>query len=137
MLLVRFGPGCFVQIPSYRFIQDRLDEGESGLIFCGARRPHHNPRLFKYYWWVFTVDSPAQGADFLVSDFRLSFSEYLNEAGRILSEGGLAMVYNKKTYRIGDNSIWDKDRLLAADPTIEFSLDYDLDPDPKTPAGHK
>lgn len=105
------------------------------VIYAGAVRPHGKPRFYKYYWWVFTAESPVEGDNFLTETYRLSHAEYDERIAVCRTRGMSAMVYNKKCYRTGADTPWDKHRLNERGACLAPSFNDDTDP--VTSCGYK
>ncbi len=59
-----------MQIPEFNKLLAEAKQGNPCKIF--ASKVHPNPRLYKYYWWIFWAGSPCEGKAFLTTPYRLS-----------------------------------------------------------------
>jgi len=67
---------------------------------AGTVNIHENPRLYKYYWWIFTLDSTTEGDDFLKEENMLCYADYLQKIKDIIESKQPAMIYNTKYHRL-------------------------------------
>lgn len=111
-------------------------DGTPAIVFAGAVRRHQNPRLFKYYWWVFTEGCPIEGREFLKDRYRLTEYEFEDVYRRCRDQGIAALIYNAKHYRLSDDTPWDKERLMAKGINT-FASGYDSDIDPIAKNGYR
>ena len=124
-------------MPLYKNLNiHKYNDGTPAIVFAGAVRRHRDPRLNKYYWWVFTAGCPVDGRAFLSDRYRLTESEFEDVYRRCREQGVAALIYNARYYRIGDDTPWDRDRLMAKGIT-NFAPSYDADPDPIARNGYR
>lgn len=123
-----------MKTPSFERINKTKHSGQ--VLFTGASGIHPNPKWFKYFWWIFTAESPIDGHSFLCDDNKLSFFEFEKELERVKSLGLEAWIYNTKLYRLGEDSPFDEQKLRAKGIS-EFAPSFDEDQDPMTPDGFK
>ena len=76
-------------------------ERQGGEHYCSsfAQGMHDNKYFFKYYWWVFWNDSPADGEEFLTDQYRLSTAAAIELMDRLKREKEPYWVYNVKLPR--------------------------------------
>lgn len=67
---------------------------------------HPNPRMYKYFWRVFTLDSPWEEAEFFEKTPVLSTVQFVELMEEYRVEGVPCLVYNQSIPR--DGSIFDK-----------------------------
>ena len=106
------------------------------MLFAGARNIHPNQKWYKYYFWIFTAESPIDGHSFLSDENKLTFSEFESELKRVKSLGLEAWVYNVKLHRLGDDSPFDEQKLRDRGIT-DFAPSFEDDQDPMTSDGFK
>ncbi len=98
-------------------------------IFVSGSSLNPNPRLYKYYWWIYSMESKENSAYdiFYKKEYRLSTKEFNNEIKR-LQENNISFTYvNQKLHRLG--SIFNYHKLKEKYPNIEFALSFDEDSD--------
>jgi hypothetical protein len=88
-------------IPKYEALIGRL-VGEAPLISCalGPARPRCNPRHYKFYWRIFTLESRYQGHTFVRRAPRLCTARYLEEIARLDAARKPALIYGLKLPRL-------------------------------------
>lgn len=124
--------------PTYNHLRELRKDHPYGAIFvAGAVNVHPNPRFYKYYWWVFTLDSPTEGEEFLTDEHKLSHAAYEQKIADLRRNNGFAMVYNKQLYRVGPDSIWDEEKLKSRNPFVTFAGSFEDDPDPESVTGYR
>jgi len=86
-----------VQMPT----KDKLAR-RKGILFCsGDFRLNPDPRRYKYYWQVLTLNSKWEGDEFFENAPRLSIAAYMELMEKLKKEGQPAFVYNSKRLREG------------------------------------
>ena len=123
-----------MRTPSFERISKTKYSGQ--VLFAGARNIHPNPNWFKYYWWVFTSDSPCDGHSFLSEENKLTFFQFERELEHVKSLGLEAWIYNIKLHRLGEGSPFDEQKLREKGIT-EFAPSFEDDLDPVTSDGFK
>ena len=119
---------------------DDVRDDDRGL-FLGGRLPslfqgtfpHPNPRLYKYYWWVFWDQSPVDGEAFLTKPYRLSASAARELRCELESRGKPHFVYNRRLPRLDPANPFDPQS--SRWHGVEWALPYDEDPDPAVRSG--
>jgi hypothetical protein len=106
----------------------RLIERNDGVPRCigQASGVHRNPRLFKYYWWVFHEGVPVEDKEFLWQpEYRLCGYDADLLMARLEREGKTCIVYNQRYPRSDPRNPFDPDRWDWFAP----SIDDDEDPE--------
>lgn len=121
--------------PLYRRLRRDKAEGESG-VYCFGPRIHSRPEFYKYYFYVFTEDSPQEGRAFLNNkDNRLCLADYAKREQEIRDTGDLAYVYRRQFPRRGDATPFVETHPKWKD--AEWAPPLDEDPDPPFMIGGK
>jgi len=108
------------------------DEMTSLQIFCSGHMPHPNPRMYKYYWRVFTLDSRWEGAKFFENTVPLATAECMGLLEKYRAESVPCLIYS--FHRPREDSIFDKNSKKWKD--ISFAPSWDDDADHEW-RGHK
>ena len=106
------------------------------MLFAGARNIHPNQKWYKYYFWIFTAESPIDGHSFLSDEYKLTFYEFEKELERVKSLRLETWVYNIKLHRLGYDSPFDEQKLRDRGIT-DFAPSFEDDLDPVTLDGFK
>ena len=123
-----------MKTPSFTKINESKHSGK--IYFAGSRPVHPNPWWFKYYWWIFTSESPNDSHSFLCDENKLTFFEFERELERVKSLGLEVWIYNIKLHRLGDDSPFDEQKLRDKGIT-DFAPAFHDDLDPVTSEGFK
>lgn len=103
-----------------------------------AQGVHPNPRFYKYVWWVFWSESPAEGWGFLSNRYRLSTAAAVELLAELKARGEPYWLYNQRLPRRDPANPFDVNHPRWQD--VEWAPAYDDDSDPVAPeplAGHK
>ena len=106
-------------------------------IFVSGSNINPNPKLYKYYWWIYSMESYENSAAevFYTKAHRLSTKKFEEEAIR-LQDNKISFAYlNTKLHRLG--TIFDYEKLKEKYPDIEFAPAYEDDSDEMNEEGHK
>ena len=106
-------------------------------IFVSGSNLHPNPKMYKYYWWIYSMESQEKSAAevFYSKALRLTTKEFEKESIR-LQDNKISFAYvNRKLHRLG--STFDYEKLKEKYPDIEFALSYEDDNDEMIENGHK
>ena len=106
-------------------------------IFVSGSDLHLNPKMYKYYWWIYSMESEEKSAAevFYSKAYRLTTKEFEKESIR-LQDNKISFAYvNTKLHRLG--TIFDYEKLLKEFPDIEFAPAYEDDSDEMNEEGHK
>jgi hypothetical protein len=123
-----------MRLPSFaRFRREKAWRAK-GLKFQGSFI-HPRPEFYKYYFYVFTEDSPEEGRAFFRKENRLCIHDYLERKAEINARKGLAWVYNVRLPRRGPATPFDENHPRWKD--AEWAPPLDEDPDPPVEGGHR
>ncbi|RXJ96059.1 hypothetical protein CRU94_05465 [Arcobacter sp. AHV-9/2010] len=106
-------------------------------IFVSGSNLHPNPRMYKYYWWIYSMESQEKSAAevFYTKAYRLTIKEFERESTR-LTENKISYAYiNRKIHRL--DSIFNYEKLKEKYPDMEFAPSYEDDSDEMNEEGHK
>jgi len=121
-----------MQIPCYELLrkhrQDYLASGSGEAVRSYARGVHPNPHFFKYYWWVFRNESPADGTAFLSDRYRLSTAAAMSQLQTLSEMKEPCWIYNQKLPRAGLGTPFDLKHPRWASAEIAPGYDDDRDP---------
>lgn len=56
-----------MRTPTYDYLGRLSEEGMSIIYASGPLAPSGNPRYFKYFWQLFSMESPLEGGEFLLN----------------------------------------------------------------------
>lgn len=107
------------------------------VIFVSGSNINPNPKLYKYYWWIYSMESKEKSAAevFYSKAHRLTTKKFEEEAIR-LQDNKISFAYvNTKLHRLG--TIFDYEKLLKEFSDIEFAPAYEDDNDEMIENGHK
>lgn len=106
-------------------------------MFVSGSNLHPNPKLYKYYWWIYAIDSKEDNAEkvFYQDKYRLTTKEFMDEYERLNKEKISFAYVNVKYHRLG--AIFNYDKLKQLNPDIEFAPKFDDDNDEISKDGHK
>ena len=107
------------------------------VIFVSGSNINPNPKLYKYYWWIYSMESDENSAAevFYTKAYRLSTKKFEEESIR-LQDNKISFAYvNTKLHRLG--TIFDYEKLKEKYPDIEFAPAYEDDNDEMIENGHK
>ena len=107
------------------------------VIFVSGSNINPNPKLYKYYWWIYSMESKEKSAAevFYSKAHRLTTKKFEEEAIR-LQDNKISFAYvNTKLHRLG--TIFDYEKLLKEFSDIEFAPAYEDDSDEMNEEGHK
>ena len=101
-------------------------------VFINGTNIHPNPRLYKYYWWIYSANSEFSSAEevFYKSEYRLSMKAAMDQMADLQSKNIPYAYVNSKIQRLGCK-IWNYASLEQQNPNIKFALAYDEDLDPE------
>jgi len=95
---------------------------------------HPNPRLYKYYWWIFHAGSPAEGATFLEPAFRVTTYAAHTVIARLTEESEPYLMYNQRLPRRSAGSVLSPQATRWCN--CEWAVAFYDDPDPEID-GHR
>ena len=107
------------------------------IAFISGSNLHPNPKLYKYYWWIYSLESKENSAAevFYKKEHRLTVKEFKKESAR-LEDNKISFAYvNSKRHRLG--TIFNYDKLVKEFPSIDFSQKYEENNYEMIEGGHK
>ena len=106
-----------------------LAKSRVGISFCsGDYSLNPNRRVYKYYWQVFTEDSPWEDSEFFANAPKLSIAAYMTLVEELKLRGKPAFVYNSKRLREGHGLPLDMNHPRWKGCVLAPSLEDDSDP---------
>jgi hypothetical protein len=122
--------------PTYKNLHRCRTDNAVGVTYAnGSPTPQGNPRLWKYYWQVFSAECPWEDEEFFQLAALLCTADFENEVERLLSLGQNCMVYGIRRPRADPANPWDMSSQRWKD--VEFAVSYDKDTDPIVMGGFK
>lgn len=122
--------------PTYEALIPYLVAEKPSIIGAlGPLYPKGNPRFYKYYWRLFSLESRYEGQEFLRRAPRLCTSAYLLEKERLFAKGMSFLVYGLHRPRMDFTNPWDPSK--AKWQGVKFAPSWDEDKDPIVFGGHK
>lgn len=107
-----------------------LARSSGGVSFCsGDYSLNQNRRVYRYYWQVYTEDSPWEDAEFFQKARKLSIAAYMTLAEQLEREGKRALVYNSKQLRENHGLPLDMNHPRWKGAVLAPSLEDDTDPE--------
>ena len=106
-------------------------------IFVSGSNVHPDPKMYKYYWWIYSMESKEKSAAevFYSKAHRLTTKKFEEESIR-LQDNKISFAYvNIKLHRLG--SIFDYEKLKQKYPDMEYAPVYEDDNDEMIENGHK
>jgi hypothetical protein len=92
-----------MESPNFKNLAENTEVmGVHGMFF--ATRMHPNPRLYKYYYWVFWRCSPCEGSKFLRKKYRLSTKQAFELIEQLKQQKESYWVYNSRHPRRDPNN---------------------------------
>ncbi|MCT7572802.1 hypothetical protein [Aliarcobacter butzleri] len=107
------------------------------VVFISGTNLHPNPKMYKYYWWIYSLESKQENAHevFYKKEYELTTKEFEKEFQR-LRDSKISFAYvNIKLHRLG--SIFDYEKLKTNYPDIKFAPSYEDDNDESSVRGDK
>jgi len=112
-----------MKLPSYAYLDKLVKENRSDSF---AQNMHPNPRYYKYYWHVFSKDSPVEGKEFLSDKYKLSTFEADKEITRLTKLGLQYMLYNYSLPRSGNDTPFKETKSKQWAPAYDEDTDLPL-----------
>jgi len=101
--------------------------GKNQQVWCGSFI-HPNPKLYKYYFQVYTPDLPWEGSDFFENAPRLCAAELKTLMDQFRAERRSCFIYNVRRPRAGATPF---DRSSERWRDVPFAPAWENDPDPE------
>ena len=110
---------------------------EFSAIFISGSNLHPNPKFYKYYFWIYSLESKENSAAdvFFKESHKLTLKEFNEEENRLQKNKISYAFVNIKYYRLG--SIFNYEKLKKDCPDIIFAPPYEDDNDEMLESGHK
>lgn len=107
-------------------------------LFVSGSNLHPNPKLYKYYFWIYAENSDYESAaDIFFKDaYKLNIKTAVDKMNELRNNKISYAYVNTKYYRLG-NKIFNYEGLMQNDPQIIFSPSYEDDKDEIIEGGHK
>lgn len=122
--------------PTYRNLHRSTDRETPWVSYCsGSPSPQGNPRFYKYYWQVFSLECPWEEGDFFQHAPVLCNADFEKEVQRLLSRKLSCMIYGFRRPRRDPANPWDLNSPRWEGVT--FAVSWDEDTDPVVDGGHK
>lgn len=117
-----------MRIPDFNALKQQSPA--EGLCHSYAQRPHADPRLNKYRWWVFWRGSACDGREFLAEDYGMCTADAMALMERLTLSQERHWVYNQRMPR-DEPGVTPFDRASAKWRNTQFapSLNEDTDPE--------
>lgn len=115
----------------------KKDNQSFTVVFISGTNLHPNPKMYKYYWWIYSLESKQENAHevFYKKEYELTTKEFEKEFQR-LRDSKISFAYvNIKLHRL--DSIFDYEKLKTNYPDIKFASSYEDDNDEVSLIGHK
>jgi len=122
--------------PTYERVREHFGEDGPRVRYAsGPLGPGGNPRHYKYFWQVFSLESPFEGGEFLQHAPGLCNAQFDAEIARLQGRGLSCMVYGWRLPRKDPSNPWDLSK--AKWQGVEFAPAWEDDSDPVVEGGHK
>ena len=122
--------------PTYQNLEKIADGANAAVYFVsGSSAPQGNPRMYKYFWRVFSKQSPWEDDDFFTYAPALCTADCEKEVQRLLSLNLSCLIYGFRRPRKDPNNPWDMNS--SKWENVQFAVSWDEDDDPIVSGGHK
>lgn len=116
-----------MRMPSFKKLAKDIERNGYQSRFC-ATFMNPNPRLYKYYWWVFWQGSPCDSEEFLSDRYRMPIKQAFELIHKLEEERQQHWVYNRRLPRLDPvNTAFDPSAEIWRD--TEWALPFDEDTD--------
>jgi hypothetical protein len=95
-----------MKTPSFEHLSNEIRNHGFHTQFYGSFM-HPNPRIFKYYWWIFWEGSICDGNSFLVDENRLSTNGANALCEKLSAQKISHWIYNTRLPRLDTESPFD------------------------------
>jgi hypothetical protein len=125
-----------MMLPTYRNLKATTSWWRPSFSICsGSYGPQGNPRFYKYYWRIFSLESPWEDADFFKNAPAFCNADCEKEIARLLRKRRSCLIYGFKRPRRDPANPWDLTHPKWA--KAEFAVSWDEDSDPVVEGGHR
>jgi hypothetical protein len=122
--------------PRYENLRCQSLEEHPGVFFASCSTgPSGNPRFYRFFWRLFSLESPLEGETFLQHAPRLCNAQFEGAIERLRGHGMSYLVYGWRQPRRDPSNPWDLNN--AKWDGVEFVPSWDDDIDPVVAGGHK
>jgi hypothetical protein len=124
-----------MRIPNFEKLKQEIQESPDFLTTFNGSYMHPKATFYKYYWWVFCIESPCDANEFLTNEHRLSTKKAMDLIDKLKSEGQHCWIYNRRVPRLDPNNPFDVNSKVWCDAK-EWAKSFDDDTD-ELYDGHK
>lgn len=121
--------------PSFQTLAELTARKGPRIFNASVSSVNPNPRMYKYYWWIFTEHSPVEGMAFLTDPYRLNSFDFQQQLKYCKENNLSALIYNERLYRLDHSLPFDFSKLEQEG--YNFAPSFDEGPDPVTAEGFK
>lgn len=122
--------------PTYKNLEKTADGANANVYYAsGSPAPQGNPRMYKYFWRVFSTQSPWEDDDFFTHAPVLCNADCEKEVQRLLALNLSCLLYGFRRPRKDPANPWDMNNPKWA--AVQFAVSWDDDIDPIVMGGHK
>jgi hypothetical protein len=119
-----------MRIPNFEQIKEqKLTPKSEERSYCSrcSTSFNPNPKLYKYYWWVFWAGSPCDGREFLSPQYRMTTKKAFDFMEELSLKKEPHWLYNRLTPRDDPQNPFDKasDRWRGVEWAVAFDEDTD------------
>lgn len=124
-----------MQRPSFRFLASLAQRSPTIVYASASPSLSGHPKLYKYFWQVFSVESPWENDEFFASAPQLCTADMVQTTERLLAAGHSCVLYGWKRPRTGPGTPWKLDHPRWKD--VAFAPPREDDTDEISLGGHK
>lgn len=124
-----------MQRPTFRYLASLAQESPTIVFASGSPSLSGNPKMYKYFWQVFSVECPWENDEFFEHAPHLGTADMVRTTERLLAAGHSAVLYGWKRPREGPGMPWKRDHPRWKD--VVFAPAWDEDTDEPSLEGHK
>jgi hypothetical protein len=122
--------------PTYKNLEKATDGANANVYYAsGAPAPQGNPRMYKYFWRVFSAQSPWEDDDFFTYAPVLCTADCEKEVQRLLVLNLSCLLYGFRRPRKDPANPWDMNNPRWVG--VQFAVSWDEDVDPIVSGEHK
>ncbi|RBQ32046.1 hypothetical protein CRU92_04560 [Arcobacter sp. FW59] len=118
--------------------QEKIRNCNLFISFISGLNINPNPKLYKYYFWIYSLESKEKNADeiFYKDEYKLSISEFENKYNDLKSRE-ISFVYINVGYKRLNNTVFDYKKIKEKYPETQFAISYEDDTDKMNDKKHK
>ncbi|MGI4717742.1 MAG: hypothetical protein ACRYGO_05260 [Janthinobacterium lividum] len=121
--------------PTFRYLARLAQESPAIVFASGSPSLSGHPKLYKYFWQVFSVECPWENDEFFELAPHLCTADMVRTTERLLAAGHSAVLYGWKRPRKASGAPWDLAHPRWKDAV--FAPSWDDDTDEVSLEGHK